>query len=264
MLNAELYEIVEPKFENLPIYMHVTSNLSANNENCSFSNFTKSSANFSIFSWKNRVIVLEMMTRSKPYFQKIVHLLNVLPFLPVKCGLHLHEWCMNKVPNWRFVWVHCLRKWLCWSPFHNPECISMYFQWYKNSTSKRVHYVHCWRPGHYQSDKQINRSQCAFNWVFTLYCSFTSLRRYHTVWYSCWWMFLAWVFLRLNCRWSYYFWCTIQTVAKVLSMLQREQINVNFSNIHVASDTMNSNRPVMVLILHTTYTDSTQYAVKKQ
>lgn len=182
--------------------------------------------------------------------------------LPVKCGLHLHEWCMNKVPNWRFVWVHCLRKWLCWSPFHNPECISMYFQWYKNSTSKRVHYVHCWRPGHYQSDKQINRSQCAFNWVFTLYCSFTSLRRYHTVWYSCWWMFLAWVFLRLNCRWSYYFWCTIQTVAKVLSMLQREQINVNFSNIHVASDTMNSNRPVMVLILHTTYTDSTQYAVK--
>lgn len=77
MLNAELYEIFEPKFENLPIYMHVTSNLSANNENCSFSNFTKSSANFSIFSWKNRVIVFEMMTRSKPYFQKIVHLLNV-------------------------------------------------------------------------------------------------------------------------------------------------------------------------------------------
>lgn len=46
--------------------MHVTRSFSDANENFSFSNFTKSSANRSILSWKNFVVELVIMIRSKP------------------------------------------------------------------------------------------------------------------------------------------------------------------------------------------------------
>lgn len=55
----------------------------------------------------------------------------------------------------------------------------------------------------------------------------------------------------------------IQTVAKVPSTLQHEQIDVNFSNIHVALDINDLNRLVMVLILRMIYTGNMQYAVEE-
>lgn len=75
-------------------------------------------------------------------------------------------------------------------------------------------------------------------------------------------MFAAKVFPHLNCQWLYYFLCTIQTVVKVLLTLRHEHTSVNFSNSHVALDTNDLNRIVMVLILRTICTNNIRHAEK--
>lgn len=129
--------------------MQVTSNLRANNENCSFSNFTKSSASFSIFSWKNLVIVFEIITLSNPWLkEKLIWKFICFPNCQNECRswYDLHVWCMSIAPNWLFFLTHYWLIWWYWLPSHNPECTSTSIQLCKNLMSTREHYAHCWMP----------------------------------------------------------------------------------------------------------------------